>query len=126
MTITISKPVSIRTPLLIGAGLAVLWLLLGFLSDGTTYHLAPLLVPAIPASLYALETADPALARVMGLAALGTMAALVVIGILSVAGRLTGPSLLPFGGAVSESLLAVAVGTLVAVAIGLVGSRGAR
>ena len=123
MTTTIDKPVSIRTPFLIGTGLAVLWLLLGFLSDGTTYHLAPLLVAAIPASLYALEFAEPVLARALGLAVTGTVAALVVIGILSAAGRLSGPSLLPFGGAVTESLVAAGSGALIAVAVGIVGSR---
>ena len=74
---------SISEAKLIGTGLAVLWLLLGFLSDGTTYHLAPLLVAAIPASLYALEAAEPAFARAMVLAGIGTVVALVVIGILS-------------------------------------------
>ena len=123
MTTTIGKPVFIRTPFLIGTGLAVLWLLLGFLSDGTTYHLAPLLVAAIPASLYVLESAEPVLARALGLVVTGTVAALVVIGILSAAGRLTGPSLLPFGGAVTESLVAAGSGALIAVAVGVVGSR---
>lgn len=123
MTTTIGRPVFIRTPFLIGTGLAVLWLLLGFLSDGTTYHLAPLLVAAIPASLYVLESAEPVLARALGLVVTGTVAALVVIGILSAAGRLTGPSLLPFGGAVTESLVVAGSGALIAVAVGIVGSR---
>lgn len=123
MTITIDKRLSIRAPLSIGTGLAVLWLLLGFLSDGTTYHLAPLLVAAIPASLYTLEVAEPEFPGAMALAAIGTVGALVVIGILSATGRLTGPSLLPFGGAVTESLVATGIGALVAATVGFVGSR---
>ncbi|MDF1597209.1 MAG: hypothetical protein P1T08_14110 [Acidimicrobiia bacterium] len=123
MNTTISQLATGRLPVVTGVGLAALWLVLGVISDGTTYHLAPLLVAGLPASLYALENPTPLLRRSAGLAGLGTSAALVVTFVLAVTGNLGGPSLLPFGGAVTESVIFVLVGVAGGLAVGFLRSR---
>lgn len=106
-----------------GVGLAALWLVLGFISDGTTYHLAPLLVAGLPASLYALENATPLLRRSAALTVLGTSAALIATFALAATGNLGGRSLLPFGGAAAESTIFVLVGAAGGFTVGFVRSR---
>lgn len=87
------------------AGLAVLWVVLGFIRAGTTFHLAPALVAVVLPVVFAYDT-DESSTQDMGLAALGGLAvALVGTLILAAAGQMTGPSLLPFGGAVTESVI---------------------
>jgi hypothetical protein len=105
-----------------GVGLAALWLVLGFISDGTTYHLAPLLVAGLPAALYALENPTPLLRRSAGLTVLGTTASLLVTFVLVATGKLGGPSLLPFGGAATESAIFVLVGAVGGLTVGFLRS----
>lgn len=95
------------------AAFAVLWVGLAFLIPHTTFHLAPPIVATIP----------PVLApRTRVLAATGGLAlAAAVAVLLSAVGALEGPSLLPRGGALAESLVAALLGPAVA----LVPRRGA-
>ena len=87
------------------AGLAVLWVVLALVRTGTTFHLAPALVAVVFPVTYAYDT-DGASTRDIGLAALaGLGLALVGTLILTVAGELTGSSLLPFAGAVTEAVV---------------------
>lgn len=104
----------------ISTGLAVLWVVVALLRDGTTFHLAPMLVAAVLPIVVAydneegVETSRLALATLAGLAIalLGTL-------VLAIAGELTGPSLLPFGGALTESVIFAAVGAVAGFVIGL-------
>lgn len=122
MTATIKNSTATRTPLLIGSGLAALWLALGLVSNGTTYHLAPLLVAAIPATLAALDGPGLSPARLIGLVGVGAVGALAVTAFLSATGNLDGPSLLPFGGAAVESVVFAGLGASTAVVVGFVRS----
>jgi hypothetical protein len=124
MTATIKNSTATRTPLLIGAGLAALWLALGLVSNGTTYHLAPLLVAAIPATLAALDGPGLVPGRLIGLVGLGAVGALAATALLSATGNLDGPSLLPFGGAAVESVVFAGLGALTALVVGFVRSGG--
>ena len=124
MTATIKNSTATQTPLLIGAGLAALWLALGLVSSGTTYHLAPLLVAAIPATLAALDGPGLAPVRLIGLVGIGAVGALAVTALLSATGNLDGPSLLPFGGAAVESVVFAGLGALTALVVGFVRSGG--
>ncbi len=98
-------------PAAYGLGLTILWLLVAIANGSTTYHLAPLLISvAVPigASLtdrIGLSTAAVAGAIGIGLTYLGTT-------VLASADRLTGPSLLPIGGAVLEAIVFGAVGAV--------------
>ena len=122
MTATIKNSTVTQTPLLIGAGLAALWLALGLVSNGTTYHLAPLLVAAIPATLAVLDGPGLAPARLIGLVGVGAIGALAVTTLLSATGNLDGPSLLPFGGAAVESVVFAGLGASTALVVGFVRS----
>jgi len=108
-----------RRAVAISIGLAVLWVVVALLRDGTTFHLAPMLVAAVLPIVVAsdneegVETSRLALAALAGLAIalLGTL-------FLAVAGEMTGPSLLPSGGAVAESVIFAIVGAIGGFAIG--------
>lgn len=93
------------------AGLAALWLILAVISPGTTYHLAPLLVAATPPVAEVTknpgESASPGRATAVG----GGLALLVAL-LLWIAGALEGPSLLPLGGAVLESVVFAVAGAI--------------
>jgi len=103
----------IRRALLLALFLAALWAVLAIVRSGVTYHLAPLLVAAVPALGARAETAA---GRVVPqrLAAVGLAGALGVTLLLSALGRLDGPSLLPFGGAATEAVLFSALGAAAA------------
>ena len=91
------------------AGLAVLWVVLAFLRSGTTFHLAPLLVAAVLPVVVAWDGEDSY--QQLTLASIGGLVvALIATAILTLAGEMTGPSLLPFGGAVTESVIFAVVG----------------
>jgi hypothetical protein len=97
--------------------LAALWVLLAWINQDTTYHVAPLLVAAAFPIGHRLRIAGP-LRRAQSAATL-VGAALnvgVAIGILAWADKLQGPSLLPTGGAVLESVVFGALGAVVAAA----------
>ncbi|MFH1330817.1 MAG: hypothetical protein ABIJ48_09245 [Actinomycetota bacterium] len=94
------------------AGFAAVWLVAAWLVDDTTFHLGPVLVAG----------AAPFLAtrRRLNAWAFGLGAAVLVGVVLLAAGRLDGPSLLPWGGALLETVVGAVAGGLA----GLVG--GAR
>lgn len=108
--------------LLYGAGLGMLWVVLAQASSTTTFHLAPLLVAGAPPVIDASEGADGA-SRLVLLAVLGAVLALIFTGALSVLGSLVGPSLLPTGGAALESVVFAATGSVVGFIAALVVSR---
>lgn len=107
MTTTTTTPIAggIRPAVLTGFGLGLLWLVLGIATGGTTYHLGPLLVAGVPALIYGLESSAPTIGRVLSLVAGGLVLALSITVALAAAGKLGGPSLLPFGGAATEAVL---------------------
>ena len=95
------------------AGVIALWVILALVRDGTTFHLAPLIVAGALPVMAGLDpdhersaTATAALAIVGGIAALGTTAG------LAAADAMAGPSLLPFGGAATESVVFSLVGVV--------------
>ncbi len=98
-------------------GFTFLWLGLAIWRDGVTYHLAPILVASIPAFVYRATTDRRTWSKVISPVSWG--AALAIVGSLGLAvvDRMNGPSLLPFGGALTESLLFAAAGTILAVLV---------
>lgn len=120
MTTTTATPISseLRTAGLTGLGLGLLWLVLGLATDGTTYHLGPLLVAAVPALIYALESSAVTLGKVLSLVGGGVALALAISASLSATGRLTGPSLLPVGGAALEAVVFALLGGLAGAVVG--------
>ena len=111
MTMDVSSSSTPPRGLLYGLGFAFLWLVLALISSTTTYHLAPLIVASTPAIIDSLERGR-SMVRLVLLSALGLALALAVTGVLSVSGNLEGPSLLPSGGAVLESIVFAAAGSL--------------
>ena len=102
---------------LTAAGFALIWIVASVISAGTTFHLAPVIV-AGSAPVVAPERRGREAIVATGLALV------VVVGLLA-AGRLDGPSLLPWGDADLESALgAVAGGVLGFLVAGLIGSSG--
>ena len=71
-----------RRAVSISLGLALLWVVVALLRSGTTFHLAPILVAAAVPIAVAYDTRD-----------------------LTLADEMTGPSLLPSGGAVTEAVV---------------------
>lgn len=97
-------------------GVAALWLAMALARSGTTFHLGPLLVTAIP--LVVARKEDFALQVTALAAAIG----LGVIGTLWATGNLNGPALDPFPSALSESVAFLVAG----IAIGATGIVIAR
>ena len=100
-------------------GLAVLWVALALIRTGTTFHLAPALVAVVFPVTFAYDSDGKASTRDLALATLGGLG-LALLGtlILTVAGELTGPSLLPFGGAVTEAVIFAIAGAATGFVIG--------
>ncbi len=97
----------------ISLGLAVLWVVLAFLRSGTTFHLAPILVAGALPVVVAFDLQDQISAQHLVLpTAIGLVGALAATLVLTVADELTGPSLLPFGGAVTEAVVFSATGAI--------------
>jgi hypothetical protein len=122
---TKEQSADVRRALLLALLLAALWAVMAILRSDVTYHLAPLLIAAVP-GLAASADRPPRRSVATRLAGLGLAAALGVTLLLSSLGRLDGPSLLPFGGAATESVLFAVVGGVAAWAFGgglKVGSR---
>lgn len=97
----------LRSAGLTGLGLSALWVLLAVVSD-STFHLAPLLIAGAPPVMAGFELVPTR--RILALAALTTVLALALTGVLSAAGRLAGTSLLPAGGAAFEGVIFAALG----------------
>lgn len=121
---TLNNEATLRRAYGYAGALAVIWLVAASLRPSTTYHLAPLLVAAAVPFVVAADARAPTARRLIGAAAGGGTLALVVTGVLTVAGRLEGPSLLPFGGAVTESVVFALVGA--AVGLGAAAARSQR
>lgn len=85
----------------LAASLGLVWLAGAFMVGGTTFHLAPLLV-AGSAAMTGRRSPQAAL--------VGTGLALLLGVILEMAGRLDGPSLLPWGDATLETNLGALAG----------------
>ncbi len=127
MTTTVSR-VPLRRAALYTAGLAGVWLVAAAWRPDVTYHLAPVLVVGAPPVLVSLDDAtsdgSAAAMRRIVLAGLGGLVVgFVATVLLSAAGWLNGPSLLPSGGAAAEAVVFVvagaAIGTAVGAAIGI-------
>ncbi|HZD23193.1 MAG TPA: hypothetical protein VE569_07300 [Acidimicrobiia bacterium] len=88
---------------------AVLWAVVAAVRPTTTFHLASLIV-AIWAPL-----GERQRERALAMSLAGGLIAAVTTGLLSLAGWLQGPSLLPWGGAGFEALVGAAAGSLIGV-----------
>jgi len=107
-------------------GFTALWLGLAVWRDGLTYHLAPILIPLIPAFVFRGAGTDARLPSAAIPIALGGSMAFGGSLALSALDRMNGPSLLPFGDALVESLIFAAVAFLAALIVGRhwLGGRG--
>ena len=95
-----------RRAVSISLGLAGLWVVVALLRSGTTFHLAPILVAAAVPIAVAYDTRDQTSTQDLVVAAvIGLLLALVATLILTLADEMTGPSLLPSGGAVTEAVV---------------------
>ena len=97
-----------RRATLLTATFAVLWVVLAVWRATVTYHLAPAIVAGVASALGA--TTPKSRTR---LAAFGLTVALAGSLLLNVMGRLDGPSLLPFGGAMAEAVIFAVAGSVV-------------
>jgi hypothetical protein len=88
---------------------AALWVAVAGLRPDTTFHLAPLIVAAWPA------LTERELAGAVRMSLLGLFLTLATTTMLFSLGWLDGPSLLPCGGAISESILAGGAGALLGI-----------
>jgi hypothetical protein len=105
-----------RTAIVYAAVFAAVWAIASAWRPGSTYHLAPVLVAAAVPTFTALErrsSASPGHMMRDGLT--GVAIALVAALVLSAAGRLQGPSLLPFGGPAAEAVVGAVAGGLIGV-----------
>ncbi len=94
----------LRRAVLASAG--AIWVAAAVVRDGMTFRLGPLLVAGAVPVVLALDLPTGAGVMAVGLpAALGLVAALSFTLLLTLAGRMAGPSLLPFGGAVTEAIV---------------------
>ena len=100
----------------ISLGFALLWAVLAVVRPGTTFHLAPLLVAAAVPWVNRFEDPQDRPAAYL-LAAVGTGIAAGMSVLLAMAGRLDGPTLLPFGGALEESLVGAIAGGVAGLAV---------
>lgn len=109
-----------RRAVLSSVGLAVLWIVVAFIRSGATFHLAPILVAASLPILAAYDSEDRITITELTIASVaGLTIALLATLLLTVADQLTGPSLLPFGGAVTESVVFAIGGAVAGFGIGL-------
>ncbi len=122
------EPAALRRSALYAAALGILWAILAWTRPEVTFHLAPVLVAGTLPAVYGWGADQPApLEAVLVLAAVGEAGTILLAGGLWAAGKLAGPSLLPMGGAILESVLAASVGALGGFAAGGWRSlRGAR
>lgn len=110
--------------LYLSLGLAVLWVVLGFLNPQTTYHLGPpLVVAAVPLSHRSTGSGPLSTAAAAGAVVSGLTNALIATAILFVFDKLEGESLLPFGDAAVESLVFAAGGAVLGFVMGIWGRR---
>ena len=102
---------TIIRPSLYGLGLTVLWIVLASANPSTTYHLAPLLVAiAVPVGSVMADRTTVGVAA--GASIIGVALTYGATAGLAATDSLTGPSLLPPGGAVLEAIVFGAAGAL--------------
>lgn len=103
-------------------GLVAVWVLAAAWRPTSTYHLAPILIVGVgPMMLWGPKMA------VLGATAFGTLVALGTSAILAWLDLLRGPSLLPTGGALVESLVfAGATAVVVVVVAGIPAQKAAH
>ncbi len=102
-----------RRAVSISLGLAVLWVVVAFFRSGTTFHLAPILVAAALPVALAYDTRNQTSTQDLVVATLfGLAIALIATLILTLADEMTGPSLLPSGGAVTEAVVFGLIGAI--------------
>ena len=102
-----------RRAVSISLGLALLWVVVALLRSGTTFHLAPILVAAAVPVTVAYDTRDQTSMQDLVVAAvIGLALALLATLILTLADEMTGPSLLPSGGAVMEAVVFSLIGAI--------------
>ena len=90
-----------------------MWVVVALVRSGTTFHLAPILVAAALPVAVAYDTRDQTSTQDLVLATVvGLAIALVATLILTLADEMTGPSLLPSGGAITEAVVFSLVGAL--------------
>jgi hypothetical protein len=117
---TLTRHTEARRALGYASSLGAIWVVSAGLRPSTTYHLAPILIAAIfPIALIAAER-RPDLRVVMGSSAAGAGVALMMTAVLTIADWLQGPSLLPYGGAVAESVTFALGGGAVGMLAGIV------
>jgi hypothetical protein len=90
-------------------GLGIIWIVVAALADGATFHLAPLIVAAAPVVRHPDRPKKAALG--------GMLTSLQVAVAPSMAGFMGGPTLLPTGGALLESVVVAVTGALVALKV---------
>jgi len=95
-------------------GFALLWGVMAVARPGTTFHLAPFLVALAVPFVYRIQGGTIRSTGIR-LVVVGMGLAAVAAAVLAVVGLLQGPSLLPFGGALVESLVAAAAGGVVGI-----------
>jgi hypothetical protein len=99
--------------------LALLWTVLAWSNPTITYHLAPLLIASVFPIARALDR-SPSIRELATTGWIGGAIAGGTTGVLGITDHLLGPSLLPFGGAVLESVVFAGLGVVVGVAIAIV------
>jgi uncharacterized membrane protein YgdD (TMEM256/DUF423 family) len=99
---------------------AALWVALAVWRDGVTYHLAPAIVAAIPVLVYrgTDKTARPS--TLLAASGAGTLLAIGAALVLALVERMNGPSLLPVGGALTESLVFAGVAGVTSGALSII------
>jgi hypothetical protein len=102
--------------------LAAVWVVLAWVRPTTTWHVAPLLVAAAVGAGHRL--AGPlSVPAGLGAAVSGLTNALVAALLLAIAGKFDGPSLLPAGGPLIETVVASFVGAAAGMVIAVAGRR---
>ena len=106
-----------------GVFLAAIWVVAAALRPTTTFHLVPLLIAAALPVALGFDNREVSPRAISSLAGLGGTLALGVTGLLVLFDRLRGPSLLPSGGAITESVVFAVAGTLSGLVIAMLMGR---
>lgn len=121
MTVTTPpRPTTMASTAWLTVGITLVWLTYALVRDGTTVHLGPLIVPFVPvATAYGAP-------RVVALTGFATALTGVAIVVLASTGNLDGPVIGPFGDAIVESVVILAVAAPAALAVAALSRRKAR
>jgi len=108
----------LRRRLLWPAGLALLWVVLAIIWPATTYHLAPLLIAAVPLVLVAFDQPESiGLRSAIMLTLFGVALAVGAAILLEVLGKLQGPAFDPFSSPFTEALAAAVAGAVIGLVV---------